>query len=78
MDLASYPANKTDELFQQKKTLLRTLLFRVQTKQTAVQNNEPANDQKIYTQHDMDVDQVAMCLRVLSFQKVPVRRENPV
>lgn len=37
------PANKTDELFQQK-TLLRMLLFRVQTKQTPVHNNEPAND----------------------------------
>lgn len=37
------PANKTDELFQQK-TLLRMLLFRVQTKQTPVHHNEPAND----------------------------------
>lgn len=70
LDLASYPANKTDELFQQK-TLLRMLLFRVQTKQTPVHNNEPANDRKIYIQHDMNVDQVAICLRVMSFKKSP-------
>lgn len=43
------PANKTDELFQQK-TLLRGLLFRVQTKQTPVHNNEPANERNIHTQ----------------------------
>lgn len=64
------PANKTDELFQQK-TLLRVLLFRVQTKQTHVHNNAPANDRKIYIQHRMNVDWLAICLRVVSFKKSP-------
>lgn len=41
------PANKTDELFEEKKKknfASRELLFRVQTKQTVVHNNEPARD----------------------------------
>lgn len=78
MVLASYPANKTDELFQQKKkTLLRMLLFRVQTKQTPVHNNEPAADRQIYTRHDINVGRVAICLRVCALQRVSLRGEKP-
>lgn len=68
------PANKTDELFQQK-TLLRVLLFRVQTKQTPVHNNEPANDRKkyIYTQHLMNVGLPCDMSPCCVLQKVSLR-----
>lgn len=74
LELASYPANKTDELFQQrggKKTLLRTLLFRLQTKQTPLHNNEPADHRQINTRHDINVARVAICPLVVSFTGSP-------
>lgn len=62
MNLASYQLTKQMSSFsrKKKKTLLRMLLFRVQTKQTPVHNNKPANDPKIYTQHGMNVDSLAI------------------
>lgn len=63
------PANKTDELFQQK------TLLRVQTKQTPVHNNEPANDRKkyIYTQHLMNVGLACGVSPCCVLQKVSLR-----
>lgn len=63
------PANKTDELFQQK------TLLRVQTKQTPVHNNEPANDRKkyIYTQHLMNVGLACDMSPCCVLQKVSLR-----
>lgn len=60
-----------------KKTLLRTLLFRLQTKQTPVHNNEPADHRQINTRHDINVARVAICPRVVSFTGVSLREENP-
>lgn len=54
------------------------LLFRVQTKQTPVHNNEPANDREIYIQHGMNVDLAGEMSPRYVLQKVSLRKENPV
>lgn len=53
------------------KTLLRTLLFRLQTKQTPLHNNEPADHRQINIRHDINVARVAICPLVVSFTGSP-------
>lgn len=80
LNLASYQLTKQMSSFSKKgkkKTLLRVLLFRVQTKQTPVHNNEPASERNIYIHKNlMYFHGLAIRLRVMSPKRKKEKREG--